>query len=85
MNWRVVFTNVAKRHLRKIPREDARRIEVTVREMEENPFDGDIVKLGGEGDRWRRRIGEYRMMYSLDLKGEIIFIYDIERRTSSTY
>ncbi len=53
--------------------------------MEDNPLRGDIVKLGGEGDRWRRRIGGYRILYRLSYNERAIFIYDISRRTSSTY
>ena len=46
---------------------------------------GDIVKLGGEDNIWRRRVGNYRIKYRVSMEEKIIDIYDIERRTSSTY
>jgi mRNA-degrading endonuclease RelE of RelBE toxin-antitoxin system len=31
-----------------------------------DPFAGDILKLQGEGNRWRRRVGNYRIFFSID-------------------
>ena len=31
--------------------------------MEADPFFGDTIKLEGERDRWRRRIGSYRIFF----------------------
>ncbi len=85
MSWLVVLTNAARKELRRIPRGDRARIDVVIGSMEKNPFQGDIVKLGGESNRWRRRVGAYRIMYNLVSDERGIFIYDIKRRTSSTY
>ena len=53
--------------------------------MGADPFGGDIVKLGGGEDTWRRRVGSYRVLFKV-LSGEkIIFIREVKRRTSSTY
>ncbi|MBI2122092.1 MAG: type II toxin-antitoxin system RelE/ParE family toxin [Candidatus Sungbacteria bacterium] len=85
MNWNAVLTEVAIKHLDKIPAHDVKAIKIVIQQMEENPYLGDIVKLGGENNRWRRRAGNYRLMYNILSKERIIFIYDIRRRTSNTY
>lgn len=85
MNWIVFLTDTANKELRRLPPKDRVRIDAGIKEMEENPFKGDIIKLGGEHNRWRRRIGAYRIMYNLVPEKRDIFIYDIKRRTSSTY
>ena len=85
MSWFVVLTNIAEKQLRRIPREYRERIDDILQEMREDPFRGDVIKLGGDGERWRRRIGAYRIMYNLSQKERTLFIYDIRRRTSSTY
>lgn len=85
MSWLVVLTNVARKELRRVPRDDRARLDAVISAMGENPFQGDIVKLGGESNRWRRRVGAYRIMYNLVSDERGIFIYDIKRRTSSTY
>ncbi|MBK5294189.1 MAG: hypothetical protein JJE04_21235 [Acidobacteriia bacterium] len=34
--------------------------------MGDDPFSGDIVKLEGEGERWRRRVGQRTGVVSYD-------------------
>lgn len=85
MNWVVLLTDSAKKQLRRVPPRDRARIDIAITHMEEDPFQGDIIKLGGEHNRWRRRMGAYRIMYNLVPEKRDIFIYDIKRRTSSTY
>jgi len=53
--------------------------------MEVNPFRGDIERLGGADNTWRRRIGSYRLIYEIGIKEKTIEIYEIARRTSKTY
>jgi mRNA-degrading endonuclease RelE of RelBE toxin-antitoxin system len=31
--------------------------------MAEDPFYGDIIKLEGANNRWRRRLGSYRVLF----------------------
>jgi mRNA-degrading endonuclease RelE of RelBE toxin-antitoxin system len=85
MNWNVVITGNAEKQLKRLPGQDETHIRDAIVAMEENPFTGDIVKLGGRYNAWRRRVGNYRIMYKLLSREEIIFIYDIRRRTSATY
>lgn len=84
-SWRVVVTSAAEKQLYRIRAEDRERLDLVIRRIEENPFDGDVIKLGGEENHWRRRIGSYRLMYNILYEERIIVIYDIRRRTSSTY
>lgn len=83
--WRIRVTKTAEKQLRRIPQNGVRRIVDVMNTMEISPFDGDIVKLSGEDNVWRRRGGNYRIKYRLLIDEKIIDIYDIERRTSSTY
>ena len=53
--------------------------------MSDDPFFGDIVKLGGEGKLWRRRVGSYRIFYELMFEKRIVIIHQVERRSSKTY
>jgi mRNA-degrading endonuclease RelE of RelBE toxin-antitoxin system len=49
-----------------------------------NPLQGDVVKLKGM-DALRRRVGDYRIIFELDLKARSVRILDIARRTTATY
>ena len=85
MNWKIYATNRAEKQLKKLPKSDAERIEETIDAMALNPFSGDIEKLSGEDNAWRRRVGSYRILYEVNITKKIAYIIDIKRRTSSTY
>jgi mRNA-degrading endonuclease RelE of RelBE toxin-antitoxin system len=51
--------------------------------MEADPFSGDIKRLEASG--WRRRLGNYRIFYDLDVGERLIAVTSIKRRTSTTY
>jgi mRNA-degrading endonuclease RelE of RelBE toxin-antitoxin system len=53
--------------------------------MADDPFAGDVLKLEGEGKGWRRRVGSYRIFFSVDASIRTVFITAIVRRTSKTY
>jgi len=53
--------------------------------MEADPFSGDIVRLKGQPTAWRRRVGNYRIIYDLHLEERLIVVSGILRRTSTTY
>ncbi len=69
----------------RIPRFDFRRINKVIDEMAQNPFAGDLQKLGGKEAEWRRRVGAYRIIFELSTTERSVFISDIRRRTSNTY
>lgn len=76
--------SVAKK-LRKIPPKDAQRIATTIENLPVNPYFGDIQKMKGETNVWRRRIGSYRLFYEILTEDKIIHVFHVERRTTQTY
>ncbi|MEK7579838.1 MAG: type II toxin-antitoxin system RelE/ParE family toxin [Patescibacteria group bacterium] len=85
MNWTVLIDGYAKKYLKRISRKDADRIRETLKELQYNPYAGDIEKVEGQKDAWRRRIGSYRILYEVYGDKKIIYVSEIKRRTSSTY
>ena len=83
--WRVFLTAHAERQFRRLPKEAARRIGRAIDTMQGDPLDGDIAKLEGRGYAWRRRIGNYRILFEIIPAKRIVFIYDVTRRASKTY
>jgi mRNA-degrading endonuclease RelE of RelBE toxin-antitoxin system len=51
--------------------------------MGADPFSGDVKRLERSG--WRRRLGNYRIFYDLDVGERLIVVTSIKRRTSTTY
>jgi mRNA-degrading endonuclease RelE of RelBE toxin-antitoxin system len=83
MNWHLLVTNPARKDLKKLPSPDQVRIESALDAMQSDPFSGDIKRLQPSG--WRRRIGNYRIFYDLDVDERRIVVTAITRRTSTTY
>ncbi|TSC77529.1 MAG: hypothetical protein G01um101433_556 [Parcubacteria group bacterium Gr01-1014_33] len=50
-----------------MPSPDLWRIEKVIDGMRENPFMGDLHKLGGSEAEWRRRVGSYRIIFELSV------------------
>lgn len=85
MNWQVIVDSYARKYLKKIPASDADRIAAVLREFAVNPYAGDIEKLDGEEDTWRRRVGSYRIFYEVYTSKKIVYVSEVRRRASNTY
>ena len=85
MSWQISVANAARKQLKKIHWQDAEKIEKVIDSMAGNPFAGDIQKMTGKEDVWRRRVGSYRIFYKVHSGLLIVYILEIERRTSNTY
>jgi mRNA interferase RelE/StbE len=83
--WRVVIANSAEKQLDRVPHKDAERIALAIETLFEDPFTGDIVKLAGEENQWRRRIGSYRLFFEIIHDERTVLVQNIQRRGSKTY
>lgn len=84
MEWTVVLAGPAKKALKRVPAGDRPRILAALEEMRENPFHGDIRKLQGLPG-FRRRVGNWRILFEVVLERRHVVVAAIERRTSTTY
>jgi mRNA-degrading endonuclease RelE of RelBE toxin-antitoxin system len=85
MTWTVIVAKPARKQLARVPAKDQVRIEAALKAIAANPFSGDIIKLEGEADRWRRRVGNYRIFFAVDPAQSTVAVSAILRRTSTTY
>ena len=85
MNWNVKLANRTSKEMKKIPKKDAERLLFILEEISENPYRGDIEKIKGEENTWRRRIGSYRIIYEIFTTQKLIWVFSIKRRTTDTY
>ena len=85
MNWVLIVNSFVRKTLKRIPRKDAERIVQVFEELTVNPYAGDIRKMEGEDDTWRRRIGSYRIKYEIKTSEKIICVLEVIRRTSKAY
>ena len=85
MSWTLRIAHRAEKSLAKSPAKDRMRLVAALGEMQDNPFAGDVVRLQGEENTWRRRVGSYRIIFEIDIKGLTVDVVDVARRTSTTY
>ena len=84
-NWELKIDKVIFKKLSRLPKKDVERIFITIEFLSQNPYFGDIEKIKGEDNSWRRRVGNYRIFYDLKQDERIVQVTWVERRTSKTY
>lgn len=87
MNWVCKFSANAEQDLRCLPKAIQKRVSRVLAQMASDPFQGDVKAL--RGAEWegvfRRRIGDYRLLFTTDHVQETVVIQQISLRSGSTY
>jgi mRNA-degrading endonuclease RelE of RelBE toxin-antitoxin system len=87
MNWAVELSASAVKALKRLPRDRQAQIERAIDEMEVDPLAGDVKPLKSPKwkDRFRKRVGPYRIIFTLDRKAATVAISAILIRSEKTY
>lgn len=85
INWDLQVDPNVYKFLNKIPKRDAQNLLEILGLLPLNPYFGDIQKMRGEENSWRRRVGSYRIFYKLLANQKVVLVSEIKRRTSNTY
>ena len=80
--YSVYLSQYAQRFLDKLDSHIKKRIENTLKRLENNSVPSDAKFIGREsGEKiFRYRIGEYRALYSIDKDKKVILIIKIDKR-----
>ena len=84
-NWELHIDDKVYKALKKFPKQEIKRITQAMRALPDDPYAGDLRKVRGEQDTWRRRIGEYRIFYEVHQTEKRIDVRWVERKGSKTY
>ena len=85
MNWEIKIAKRALKEIKRIPKKDAKRLIFVLEGLTKNPYHGDIEKIKGEDNIWRKRAGNYRILYEILSKEKYVEVFDVRRRTTTTY
>jgi mRNA-degrading endonuclease RelE of RelBE toxin-antitoxin system len=85
MNWGLVITSAAERDIRRVPRGELPPIDRALLEIVGDPYAGDARMLSGMGGMYRRRVGQWRIFFSLDKDRHVAIVHGVKRRSSKTY
>ena len=85
MNWVLLVDPQVAKQLKRFPRRENERLFSIVQQLVSNPYAGDIEKMKGVDDVWRKRVGSYRIKYEIYATQKIVRVFSVERRASHTY
>jgi len=84
MSYRVIVNRTAAKELRKkFSRGDKIRLNRAMKKLAIDPRPMHSQKLAGQEGQYRLRVGENRIVYSIDDKKAIVFVHKIKSRSSS--
>lgn len=75
--YNIIIKKPAKKFIDKLPMNEQRRI---VKAIEKLPNGDDIKKLKGYNDIYRLRVGDYRILYTVNNNELIIMVLDVGNR-----
>ncbi|TSC70858.1 MAG: Addiction module toxin, RelE/StbE family [Parcubacteria group bacterium Gr01-1014_70] len=81
----MVIDHSVSKDLKRVPRNIASRVFSVIEELQYDPYVGDIEKMSGEKNLWRRRTGDYRIFYEVLVREKTLRVMHVARRTSKTY
>lgn len=77
-SYQVEWKRSARKELRRLPQDVIRRVIEAVDQLAQTPFPAGAIKLSGAEHTYRLRVGEYRVIYTVEQN--ILFIEIIRVR-----
>lgn len=79
-SYEIEWKHSAEKELRSIDRQYIPRILETVESLADNPFPLQHRKLHGVESSYRIRVGDYRVIYQVNLEEKLVVIYHVRHR-----
>ncbi|MEO3754346.1 type II toxin-antitoxin system RelE/ParE family toxin [Streptomyces sp. B6B3] len=80
--YRTIFRPEAQAQLRKVPRDIALRVLAKLTELESDPLGFNTTALVSQPDRRRLRVGDYRVLYTIDDGELIVWVVHLGHRST---
>lgn len=80
MAYSIEFTGAAKRQFDKLPGNAKRRLAETIDRLSNDPRPDGVMKLSGEGNLYRVRSGDYRVVYRIEDGRLLVLVVKIGHR-----
>lgn len=78
--YEIRWKGSAERELRKIDLQQIPRVIQAIESLVDNPFPPQCRKLRGSERDYRIRVGDYRTIYQVDVKVQVVPIYHVRHR-----
>lgn len=81
--YSITFARSARKELEKLDAVWVRRIFPAIESLSLNPRPPNCKKLKGHHDLWRIRVGDYRVIYSIDDSRRVVDINAVRHRSEA--
>lgn len=78
--YQVLFDKPAAKQLAKLPKKFYEKIKKSIEELADNPRPIGCLKLKGNGDAYRIRIGDFRVIYEIEDDVLIVVVVSVGDR-----
>jgi mRNA interferase RelE/StbE len=80
IKYNIKFKSSAAKEFKSLPIEIKQRIRMIIDQLCDNPRPFGVIKLQGDDELYRVRIGDYRIIYAIDDNDKLIHITRIGHR-----
>jgi mRNA interferase RelE/StbE len=80
MAYQVLLRPAAGRDLAKLPSDIRSRLTEVLFTLENDPRPPSVIKLAGNANLWRVRVGDYRVIFEIDDPAQTVLILRIAHR-----
>ncbi|MBZ0203159.1 MAG: type II toxin-antitoxin system RelE/ParE family toxin [Ignavibacteria bacterium] len=78
--YKLLFKQSAKKDLSKLPKQFLKNVLKRLTGFETNPFPHGNIKLSGSNEFYRIRVGDFRIVYSVNNKLKIVIVWYVRHR-----
>ena len=82
MRYRIEIMPHAARQMKRLPEDIRKRIDGGILELSDNPRPAGFIKLQGEANAWRIRVGDYRIIYEIHDAHLLVQVIRVDHRNS---
>jgi mRNA interferase RelE/StbE len=79
-DYTITFARSARKELERLPDEIAGRILEKIEALSLNPRPAGTISLRGPGNLWRLRVGDYRVVYTINDSGRAVDVSIVRHR-----
>ena len=80
MRYEIIIKPTAEKSMDKIPLSARRRIADAIEDLRSDPRPAGVVKLTGDENLWRIRMGDYRVVYEIQEDRLIVLVLPVAHR-----
>ncbi len=85
MAWDVKVAGRVFKQLKRVPKKDVVRLFLVIEHLKKSPYQKNLEKIRGEKNVWRIKVSSYRILFEIFTEGKEIWVFNISRRTTTTY